>query len=202
LFSYQAESQEKGNKVYPGATEKTPSMSQYFSWINNTNEGSSEEQTIINLEFFKWLYEEYGMQLDIYVISAGAIDKAFWYGSMESEEFKLQFPGGFDKIYKLAKSMNTRLGTWGGPDGFGNTVEEEESRINMMVRLCRDYEFILLKFDAVVGQLRDEKQDAFIRMMTECRKYSPDLLLLNHRLNLGEEAVKHATTYLLGGAET
>ena len=30
-------------KVYPGADERTPSYSQYFSWINNTNEGSTEE---------------------------------------------------------------------------------------------------------------------------------------------------------------
>ena len=53
----------------------------------------------------------------------------------------------------------------------------------MMVALWRDYEFILLKFDGVVGPLRPEKQDAFVRMMTECRKHSPDLILLNHRLN-------------------
>ena len=72
----------------------------------------------------------------------------------------------------------------------------------MIVGLCKDYEFRLLKFDAVVGQLRDEKQDAFIEMMTECRKYSPDLILLNHRLNLGEEAKKHATTSLWGVDET
>jgi hypothetical protein len=62
--------------VYPGADERTPSYSQYFSWINNTNEGSTEEQTMANLDFFKWLHDEYGMVLDIYVISAGAIDKA------------------------------------------------------------------------------------------------------------------------------
>ncbi|MCF7975913.1 MAG: discoidin domain-containing protein, partial [Phycisphaerae bacterium] len=72
---------------------------------------------------------------------------------------------------------------------------------DMMVTLCRDYEFILLKFDGVVGALRPEKQDAFVRMMTECRKYSPDLILLNHRLNLGK-GLPYATTYLLGGAET
>jgi len=53
------------------------------------------------------------------------------------------------------------------------------------------------KFDAVVGQLRDDKQDAFIRMMTECRKYSPDVILLNHRLNLSEdaEALYEATVF-------
>ncbi len=188
--------------VYPGANEKTPSLSQYFSWINNTNEGSTEAQTLANLDFFKWLHNEYGMVLDIYVVSAGAIDKAQWYGSMDSEEFKVQFPNGFDPIYKKAKEMGTRLGTWGGPDGFGNTPEEEQARIDMIVKLCRDYEFRLLKLDAVVGQLRDEKQDAFLKMMTECRKYSPDLIFLNHRLNFSEEAKKHATTFLWGGVET
>jgi hypothetical protein len=190
------------NDIFPGADEDTPSLSQYFSWINNTNEGSTEKQTLLNLDFFKWLHDEYGMVLDIYVISAGAIDKARWYGSMDSDEFKHQFPNDFDFIFEKAKAMKTRLGTWGGPDGFGETAEEEQARIDMMVKLCRDYDFILLKFDAVVGQLRSEKQDAFIRMMTECRKYSPDLLLLNHRLNLNDEAKKHATTYLLGGRET
>ena len=189
------------SKVFPGADERTPSYSQYFSWINNTNEGSTEAQTMANLDFFKWLHDEYGMILDIYVISAGAIDKAGRYGKMDSDAFRRQFPNGFEPIYKKAKSMGTRLGTWGGPDGFGNTPEEEQARIDMMVKLCRDYEFILLKFDAVVGGLRPEKQDAFVRMMTECRKHSPDLILLNHRLKLGT-GLPHATTYLLGGEET
>ena len=187
--------------VYPGADERTPSYSQYFSWINNTNEGSTEAQTMVNLDFFKWLHDEYGMVLDIYVISAGAIDKAGRYGTMGSDAFRRQFPNGFGPIYEKAKTMGTRLGTWGGPDGFGHTPEEEQARIDMMVKLCRDYEFILLKFDGVVGGLRAEKQDAFVRMMTECRKYSPDLILLNHRLKLGK-GLPHATTYLLGGAET
>ncbi len=187
--------------VYPGADERTPSYSQYFSWINNTNEGSTEAQTMVNLDFFKWLHDEYGMVLDIYVISAGAIDKAGRYGKMDSDAFRRQFPNGFGPIYEKAKTMGTRLGTWGGPDGFGDTPEEEQARIDMMVKLCRDYEFILLKFDGVVGGLRPEKQDAFVRMMTECRKYSPDLILLNHRLKLGK-GLPHATTYLLGGAET
>ncbi len=184
-------------QVYPGADERTPSYSQYFSWINNTNEGSTEEQTLVNLDFFKWLHDEYGMVLDIYVISAGAIDKAGRYGRMDSDAFRRQFPNGFGPIYEKAKTMGTRLGTWGGPDGFGDTPEEEQARIDMMVKLCRDYEFILFKFDAVVGGLRPEKQDAFVRMMTECRKHSPDLILLNHRLDLGK-GLPHATTYLLG----
>jgi len=187
--------------VYPGADERTPSYSQYFSWINNTNEGSTEAQTLANLDFFKWMHDEYGMVLDIYVISAGAIDKAGRYGKMDSDAFRRQFPNGWQGIYEKAKAMGTRLGTWGGPDGFGDTPEEEQARIDLMVKLCRDYEFILLKFDGVVGPLRPEKQDAFVRMMTECRKHSPDLILLNHRLKLGK-GLPHATTYLLGGAET
>ncbi len=35
--------------VFPGADETTPSLAQYFSWINNTNEGATEKQTLINL---------------------------------------------------------------------------------------------------------------------------------------------------------
>lgn len=202
LISLKGYSQNAGSKVYAGADQTTPSLAQYESWINNTNEGSTESQTLSNLDFFRWLKDEYGMMLDIYAISAGAIDKAQWYGSMESEDFKRQFPNGFGPIFNKASKIGTQLGTWGGPDGFGNTPEEEKARIEMMVKLCRDFKFRLLKFDAVVGQLRNDKQDAFIRMMTECRKYSPDLILNNHRLNLNEEAKKHVTTTLWGGVET
>ena len=188
-------------KFFPGADEKTPSRSQYFSWINNTNEGPTEAQTLANLDFFKWLKDRYGMQLDIYAFDAGAIDGKNSYGSMNSDRFKRQFPDGFGPVARKAGESGTRLGIWGGPDGFGNTLEEEKQRIEMQVSLCRDFHFELFKMDAVCGQLRPEKYDAFDRMMTECRKYSPDLILLNHRLNLGT-ATKHSTTFLLGGAET
>jgi len=107
-----------------------------------TNEGSTEEQTMVNLDFFRWLHDEYGMVLDIYVISAGAIDKAGRYGKMDSDAFRRQFPNGFGPIDEKAKTMGTRLGTWGGPDGFVDTPEEEQARIDMLVGLCRDYEFI------------------------------------------------------------
>ena len=48
-FSYAQE------KVFPGADDSTHSKAQYFSWINNTNEGTTEEHTLINLQFFEWL---------------------------------------------------------------------------------------------------------------------------------------------------
>ena len=188
-------------KVFPGADEKTPSRAQYFSWINNTNEGATEEQTQINLEFFRWMQEEYGMVLDIYAFDAGAIDGKGFYGSIYSKRFKRQFPNGFDPVYQKAKQNGTRLGVWGGPDGFGDTPEEEKARIDMMVKLCRDYAFMLFKFDAVSGSLRPDKQEAFIKMMVDCRKYSPDLILLNHRLELGK-GLPYATTSLWEGAET
>ena len=186
---------------YPGADESTPSRAQYFSWINNTNEGSTEEQTLVNLEFFAWLQREYGMTLDIYAWDAGNIDGSKCYGSMDSERFKERYPRGFGPIAERAAEMGTRLGVWGGPDGFGDTPEEEQARTGMMVSLCRDFNFMLFKIDGVCGQLREEKRDAFAHMMTECRKYSPDLILLNHRLELGH-AVGHSTTWLWEGAET
>ncbi len=184
-----------------GADERTPSRAQYFSWINNTNEGPTEAQTRANLAFFAWLRDEYGMQLDIYAFDAGAIDGASYYGSTTSERFQRQFPNGFGPLRDLAAAMNCRLGIWGGPDGFGDTPEDAEARIETMVSLCRDHNFALFKMDAVCGQLRPEKQPEFIRMMTECRRHSPDLILLNHRLELGE-GIEHATTFLFEGAET
>ncbi len=187
---------------YGTITEKTPSVPQYFSWINNTNEGPTEEQTLINLRFFKWLHDEYGMQLGIYAFDAGTIDSQGYYGSMKTERFRSQFPNGFGPVAELAKSFDCRLGLWGGPDGFGDTPAEEKARTEMLVSLCRDYGFRLFKLDAVCGQLRDEKQDAFINAMARCRKYAPDLIVLNHRLNLSEEAKRHVTTFLMGGRET
>ena len=41
-----------------GADNFTPSIPQYFSWINNTNEGATEEQTLINLDFFSCFYRQ------------------------------------------------------------------------------------------------------------------------------------------------
>lgn len=188
-------------KVYPGADENSESRSQYFSWINNTNEGATEQQTLINLDFFKWLHDEYGMQLDIYAFDAGAIDGKLFYGKTSSPRFKNQFPHNFDPIYRKAKDIGTRLGVWGGPDGFGNTPEEAEARKAQMETLCRDYEFELFKFDAVCGRLRPEKEKDFIEMMQRCRSYSPDLILLNHRLGLSEGKA-YATTFLWDGQET
>ncbi len=189
-------------KIFPGADEKTPSRSEYFSWINNTGEGSTEKQTLANLDFFRWLHDKYGMVLDIYAFDAGNIDKSEYIGTSKLTRFDLQFPRGFKPIADRAAEMGTRLGVWDAPDRFGNTAAEEKKQIEYMVSLCRDYRFELFKFDAMGGDLRDEKQEAFIRMMTECRKFSPDLILLNHRINLGTEAVKQATTFLFGGDET
>lgn len=187
-------------KVYPGADESTPSLAQYFSWINHTNEGPTEKQTLANLAFFQWMHAEYGMQLDIYAFDAGALDGCRFYGSPKSERFRRQFPNGLEPIVEAAAKFGCRLGIWGGPDGFGDTEEEARERIDTMVSLCRDHNFMLFKFDSVCGDLRPEKVKYFIEMMTECRKASPDLILLNHRLELGE-GLPHATTFLWEGME-
>lgn len=200
LFWGKVQSQ-SDTKIFPGADQQTPSCSQYFSWINNTNEGPSEKQTLINLAFFDWLKKNYGLQLDIYAFDAGAIDGANFYGSMKSSRFRSKFPQGFGPVAAKTKAMGTSLGLWGGPDGFGDTAQQEKDRSDMMVSLVKDYNFSLFKMDAVCGPLRPEKYDAFDRMMTEIRKHNPKQILLNHRLDLGK-GTGHSTTYLLGGIET
>lgn len=190
-------------KETAGADERTPSKSQYFSWINNTNEGSTELNTLINIDYFKWLKRAYNMQLDIYAWDAGNLDGASGtYEKLEGEKLKGQYPNGYAPIGKAIGELGAKLGVWCGPDGFGDTKESEKARHELMVSLCRDYHFGLFKMDGVCGTLRPEKREAFVNMMKECRFYSPELILLNHRLDFGEEGEKYATTFLLGGEET
>jgi hypothetical protein len=184
-----------------GADETTPSKSEYFSWISNTNEGSTEVQTLVFLDFFRWLHDTYGLQLDIYAFDAGNIDGAGFYGSMKSERFRHNFPNSFASVSKVAAAMGTKLGMWGGPDGFGNSPEAAEARTEDIVSLFRDYNFGLLKLDGVCGGLRPEKYGDFEAMMSKVRGYVLDMVLLNHRLELGP-GVKYATTFLFGGEET
>jgi len=122
---------------YGTITEKTPSIPQYFSWINNTNEGPTEAQTLTNLQFFKWLHDEYGMRLGIYAFDAGTIDSQNYYGRMDTERFKSQFPDGFGRVAELAKSFDCRLGLWGGPDGFGDTPQEATSARRSTANMVR-----------------------------------------------------------------
>ncbi len=185
-----------------GADQRTPSIPQYFSWINNTNEGSTEKQTLINLDFFGWLKRTYGMEIKIYAWDAGNFDGIRdEYGDVLSEKFKSQYPNGFEPIAKRAAELGIRLGIWGGPDGFGDTPESEKKRYDFMVDLCKKYNFALLKIDGVCGDLRPEKAGVFAKMLEDCRKYCPDFVVLNHRLEL-YEAEKKVTTSLWQGAET
>ncbi len=193
----------KKDKHTAGADERTPSRPQYFSWINNTNEGATEAHTLTNLSYFKYLKEQYGMEIEIYALDAGNLDGAFGrYETMDSPKIQAQYPCGYGNISRAASDIGAKLGMWGGPDGFGDTKESAAARREQMISLCRDYGFDLFKFDGVCGELRAEYQKNFVDMMTECRKYSPNLILLNHRLDLGEEGMKHATTFLWEGQET
>lgn len=201
MFSILSAQDEVTAEVFPGAVESSLSESHYFTWINNTNEGPTEEQSLANLGFFQWMNDEYGMELDIYAFDAGAIDAPAYYGKPTTRKFKEQQPNGFGVLADAAKGFGGRLGVWLGPDGFGTTLEEETARIDFLSSLCRDHDFQLFKMDAVCGQLRDEKQPAFIRLMEACRKHSEDLIVLNHRLNLGL-AAPYVTTFLWQGAET
>ena len=189
-------------KETSGASEKTPSLPQYFSWINNTNEGATEKHTLINLEYFKWLHDRYGMELKIYAWDAGNLDGAGFYDDpLTSEKLKKQYPNGYGKCVEKAAEFGCRLGVWGGADGYGDTEEEEKRRHELLVSLCRDYHFLEFKFDTVCGMPREEKRQAMIDTINECRKYSPDLIVLNHRNQLGEAEIV-CTTFLVDGLET
>ena len=185
-----------------GADQRTPSVPQYFSWISNTNEGATEAHTLINLDFFRYLKDTYGMQIKIYAWDAGNFDGASeGYGDVNGEKFRSQYPEEYRNVVAKAAENGIRMGLWGSPDGYGDTEEEQRERVEFFVHLCRDYKFALFKLDGVCGQLRPEKAKVFADMLQECRKYSPDLIVLNHRLNL-YEAEPYVTTFLWNGSET
>ena len=48
---------------------------------------------------------------------------------------------------------------------------------------------------------RQEALAVYAALLRECRKYCPDLVVLNHRLEL-HEAEKYVTTFLWQGVET
>lgn len=190
-------------RVFPGADEHTPSRAHYFSWIDNTWEGSTQPQTLANLAFFGWLRREYGMQLDIYAWDAGNLDTqgpdgGYW---RMSEAFRSRYPDGYGACVEAARAIGCRMGMWMGPDGFGDTAAEGRARQELLVSLCRDHQMALFKLDQCCGGLRPEKQALFARALAACRTHCPDLIVLNHRIDLGQ-ATPHATTYLWEGAET
>ena len=190
------------NRPTRGADRRTPSIPQYFSWINNTWEGSTERQTLVNLDFFAWLKKTYGMQIGIYLWDAGNFDgPSSGYGDPDSEKFRSQYPNGFGPLAERAAELGIRMGLWCGPDGFGDTPEEEKKRYDFLLGLCRKYRFALFKIDSACGGLRPEKAAVYAKLLTECREYCPDLVVLNHRLEL-HEAEKVVTTFLWQGVET
>ncbi|MCE5279367.1 MAG: hypothetical protein ABFD92_07465 [Planctomycetaceae bacterium] len=191
----------KRTKVFPGADERTPSRAQYFSWINNTWEGSTHAQTLVNLDYFRWLRDEFGMQLDIYAWDAGNLDtggRGYW---KDDAAFKRRYPRGLKPSVERAAEIGCRMGMWLGPDGFGDTPAQSKARRELLVGLCRDSHMALFKFDLACDGLRKDKQALLADTLARCRAYCPDLIVLNHRIDLGP-ATPHATTYLWEGAET
>jgi len=207
LISTQVNSQQS-NQAY---TEQSPSVAMYFDWISRSWFGSNENKILKNLQFFKWMKDKYGMQLDVYLLDVGTFDYgpncvAFEgrpaYGNLQSPWFKKDYPNGLNPIYKAATAAGTRLGIWMGPDGYGNSPEEAQQRIDMLAGLCRDYKIKLFKMDLCSSDLRPEKEKYFIEAMQQTRKYSPDLIVLNHRISMSDAARKYTTTFLWEGRET
>ena len=196
----------------PAPGERAPSVAYYFDWINSQYEGSTEAHALVNLDFFRWMRDRYGLELDVYLLDVGNIDDGPYtagvgrlipdhYGNLASESFQEQFPRGFGPLRDAAAEFGCRLGIWLGPDGFGDTPEEERARADLRVSLCRDFDVRMFKFDAVAGELRPEKRAVLLDTLAKCREYTPDLLVLNERVDLLEDA-PGVSTSLWEGIET
>lgn len=154
------------------------------------------------------------MELDIYMLDANVFDNGINchlisipdrkspYGDLSSPWFRKAYPNGFEKIYTKANSFGTRLGLWIGPDGYGNNISTARARVDLLVNLCRDFKMRLFKLDGCSSGMNPSNEKYFIEAMQGARKYSPDLIVLNHRIPFGEEALKQTTTFLWEGKET
>lgn len=185
----------------PAATQQTPGKSHYYSWISHTNEGPSMSQVLAEIEFFQWLKEEYGMQLDIFAIDAGMFDGKKFTSHFNDSWFKQNYPDGLEPMKAPLKKLGAGLGIWGGPDGFGNSEQEKKERVDMFLRLAKDYNLVLYKCDAVCGTLREEKEETFVDLWKKLRKINPHLYFLNERLEL-EKGESVSTTHLFESRET
>ena len=152
------------------------------------------------------------MELDAYALDVGNIDDGAYtagvgrlipahYGDLDSPSFRAQFPRGFGPLAACAARFGATLGIWLGPDGFGDTPEQERARTQLLIELVRDHGVGLFKLDAVAGDLREEKQHALARALARCRAIRPDLIVLNERVTLGA-AASATTTNLWAGQET
>lgn len=191
--------------------ERTPARSMYFDWVSRNWYASSEAKVLADLGFFKWLHDEYGMQLDLFVLDTATIDNGPRcrpvegrpaYGSLEMESFQREYPHGLGLIRDFAASFGCEIGIWLGPDGFGETEREAQERIELLEALVRDYGVRLFKYDACCSGLRPEKGGYFIEALQRCRAIAPDLIVTNQRVGLPEEAEGLVSATLWQGEET
>ncbi|NIR46256.1 MAG: DUF3999 domain-containing protein [Gemmatimonadetes bacterium] len=120
-----------------GIDESARPLSGYISWLNNTKEGATAEQTLTNLEFFGWLQRAYGMQLDVYALFGNA-DGPISGEGREPRPFRNRFPNGFDPIYERARSLGIRLGWWTGRESFSGTQREPLAETYIDVFMTND----------------------------------------------------------------
>jgi len=191
--------------------ERTPARAMYFDWVSRNWYASNEAKVLADLGFFKWLHDEYGMQLDLFVLDTATLDNGPRcrpvegrpaYGSLEMESFQREYPHGLGMLSRFAASFGCEIGIWLGPDGFGETEREAQERIELLEALVRDYGVRLFKYDACCSGLRPEKAGYFIEALQRCRAIAPDLIVTNQRVGLPAEAEELVSATLWQGEET
>jgi hypothetical protein len=195
----------------PPVGERTPGRAMYFDWVSRNWYGSNEAKVLADLRFFKWMHEEYGMQLDLFVLDTATIDNGPRcreiegrpaYGSLEMDTFRREYPRGLKPIVECAASFGCEIGIWLGPDGFGETERQAQARIDLLETLVRDYGVRLFKYDACCSGLRPEKAKYFIEALKRCRAIAPDVIVTNQRVELPAEAEPLVSATLWQGEET
>ncbi len=181
----------------------------YFDWLCHDNSGPLESEILANFAALKKMKELYGLQFDIYNSDAGLVESMGTYFPQYRPLFDRRFPQGLDRVAAAAADLDMRLGLWIGPDGFGETHREMETRQQQLISWVKDSNVGLFKLDTVVSPLRhpdkyilEKKYQALADALNEIRSLDPQFVAINHRVNNSPYMLTITDCILWQGEET
>lgn len=182
----------------------------YFDWLTHGSEGPTESEMEAQFDLLERLRDEFGVQFDIYAVDDGAVETRW---GMMFDSYRLEhdrrFPRGMKRLTDRARGLGMDFGVWIGPDGFGESPEEERQRIDTIVRMIEDWNVRLFKMDTCVSS--PMTQDPYHnerymrkleRLAAACRSARPDLIIINHRVTSSPYILGILDSTLWQGAES
>ncbi|TVY07177.1 hypothetical protein [Paenibacillus cremeus] len=189
---------------------KTRRASLYFDWLVHASEGLHEQEFEQLLDYFALLREVFGIHFDLFCADDGIFETR-WETTFDLYRMQHEslFPNGFAKMSERIKSMGMECGAWLGPDGFGETKEDEQQRIDTVVAIIKEHGIGIIKLDVCVSvplgnnPYHNERYLRKLeRMVAACRTANPNIIIINHRVSSSPYILTLLDSTLWMGAES